>query len=81
MEVRDDRPAGAELLSQDRLQAQAIALAQSHRVVPAPSRGRPLLPRLDESATRQEEVYQFLSAAARSNSARSISQSATLTPA
>jgi hypothetical protein len=65
MEVRDDRPAGAELLSQDRLQAQAIALAQSHRVVPAPSRGRPLLPRLDESATRLEEVYQFLSAAAR----------------
>jgi cyclic beta-1,2-glucan synthetase len=65
IEARDDRPAAAELLSQDRLQAQAVALAESHRVIPGPFRGRPLLPRLDESAGRLEEAYQFLSAAAR----------------
>ena len=55
----------SELLSQDRLQTQAVALAESHRIVPGPVRGRPLLPRLDESARRFEEKYQFLSAAAR----------------
>ena len=61
------QPGPTEVLSQDRLQAQAVALAEAHRIVPGPVRGRPLLPRLDESARRLEEQYQFLSSGARAD--------------
>ena len=55
------------LFSQDQLEAHATALAAAHRVAPDPRRSRPLLPRLDASAERLEEAYQFLSTVARSD--------------
>ena len=48
--LHDDHPATAELFGQDQLEAHAVSLARAHRVELDPSRGRPLLPRLDESA-------------------------------
>jgi cyclic beta-1,2-glucan synthetase len=60
-----ERPGAPELLSQDRLEAQAVALAESHTISPDVTRGQPLLPRLDESARRLEEAYEFLAAAGR----------------
>ena len=40
-------------------------LAALHRLAPDPARGRPLLPRLDESARALDDAYHFLSAASR----------------
>jgi cyclic beta-1,2-glucan synthetase len=57
--------APTEIFSQDQLQAHAATLAASHSLASTPRRGRPLLPRLDESAARLDEVYRYLSAAAR----------------
>ncbi|MGH8185576.1 MAG: GH36-type glycosyl hydrolase domain-containing protein, partial [Steroidobacteraceae bacterium] len=55
------------LLSQEQLETHAVALAATHAVAADPRRGRPLLPRLDESAERLEDAYQFLSTIARSD--------------
>ncbi|MDQ3349417.1 MAG: hypothetical protein M3545_15795, partial [Acidobacteriota bacterium] len=57
--------APAEIFSQDQLQAHAAAIAAAHALARDPRRGRPLLPRLDESAARLDEAYRYLSAAAR----------------
>ena len=56
-----------ELFGQDQLERHAIALARQHLLAPDPLRGRPLLPRLDESADALEASYQVLSAAARTD--------------
>ncbi len=58
-----DRPERPALLSQEQLRAHALSLAHSHFI--APSRGMPLLPRLEESADRLEQAFQYLSAVAR----------------
>ncbi len=57
----------AEIFSQDQLEAHAERIAGTHRLAENPRRGRPLLPRLDESAARLDEAYRFLSAAARTD--------------
>jgi cyclic beta-1,2-glucan synthetase len=54
-----------EIFSQDQLEAHAERIAATHRLAANPRRGRPLLPRLDDSAARLEQAYRFLSAAAR----------------
>ena len=56
-------PQTAEIFSQDQLEAHAERIAATHRLAANPRRGRPLLPRLDQSAERLEEAYRFLSAA------------------
>ena len=58
-------PRTLEIFSQDQLEAHAERIAATHRLAPNPRRGRPLLPRLDDSAARLEEAYRFLSTAAR----------------
>ena len=56
------------LLTQEQLEAHAASLAAAHAVSTVPGRAmRPLLPRLDESAERLEEAYQFLSSVARAD--------------
>ena len=62
-------PQTAEIFSQDQLEAYSERIAVTHRLAENPRRGRPLLPRLDESAARLDEAYQFLSAVARTRSA------------
>ncbi|CAN5514526.1 glucoamylase family protein [soil metagenome] len=65
-ETRWPAPSGpADLFSQDQLESHAARIAGTHVVAADPWRGRPLLPRLDESASRLDEAYTFLSAAAR----------------
>ena len=54
----------AEIFSEDQLEAYSERIAVTHRLADNPRRGRPLLPRLDESAARLDEAYRFLSAAA-----------------
>jgi cyclic beta-1,2-glucan synthetase len=66
-EVREDRPAPPELFSQDQLERHAVALAGLYKLAPDPLRGRPLLPRLDESAQELHDAYRFLSEVARSD--------------
>src|SRR5882672_11086578 len=61
-ELTDDR---AQLFSQDQLEAYAARLALTHRLTENPRRGRPLLPRLDESADRLDAAYAFLSSVGR----------------
>jgi cyclic beta-1,2-glucan synthetase len=63
----DPDPQTAEIFSQDQLEAYSERIAVTHRLAENPRRGRPLLPRLDESAARLEEAYRFLSAAARTD--------------
>jgi cyclic beta-1,2-glucan synthetase len=58
-------PTAAELFTPDQLEAHAARIAATHRLAPDPRRGRPLLPRLDDSARRLDDAYQFLSAATR----------------
>jgi cyclic beta-1,2-glucan synthetase len=55
----------ADPYSHDQLESHAARIAPTHVLAPDPRRGRPLMPRLDESATRLDEAYTFLSAAAR----------------
>ena len=55
------------LFSHEQLESHALALAAAHTLSADPRRARPLLPRLDESATRLEHAYQFLSTIARSD--------------
>ena len=55
----------AQLFSQDQLEAYAARLALTHRLAENPRRGRPLLPRLDESAERLDAAYAFLSSVGR----------------
>ena len=47
--------------SQAQLQTHALSLARSHVPAPDPSRGRPLLPKLDKAADRLERAYRLLS--------------------
>jgi len=63
--LHEDRPSPPELFGQDQLERHAVALAGLYRVAPDPVRGRPLLPRLDESAEELDDAYRFLSAAVR----------------
>ncbi len=59
-------PQTAEIFSQDQLEAYSERIAVTHRLAEN-RRGRPLLPRLDQSAERLEEAYRFLSAAGRTD--------------
>ena len=61
----DTRPEPPILLSQEQLEAHAAALAATHQLASDPSRGRPLVPLLDEDAQLLEEAFNFLSAATR----------------
>ena len=62
----DIEPSAHVLLTQEQLEAHAASLAAAHAVSTVPGRAmRQLLPRLDESAERLEEAYQFLSSVAR----------------
>ena len=54
-----------ELFTPVQLEAHAALIAGTHALASNPRRGRPLLPRLDESAATLDEAYLFLSAAAR----------------
>src|SRR5262245_37430030 len=67
VEAQKVRPTLATPFSHDQLEAHAISLAAAHRVDLDPSRGRPLLPRLDKSADRLEQAYRFLSSIARTD--------------
>src|SRR6185436_14035618 len=60
-------PTPPPLFSHEQLESHACALAAAHTLSADPRRARPLLPRLDASATRLEEAYQFLSTIARSD--------------
>ncbi|MEN3337713.1 MAG: cyclic beta,2-glucan synthetase [Acidobacteriota bacterium] len=62
-----DRPAAAptDIFSHDQLQAHAAAIAAAHTLAANPRRGRPLLPRLDDSAAVLDDAYRYLSSAAR----------------
>ncbi len=53
------------LFSPEQLESHALALAAAHALAADPRRARPLLPRLDESAAKLEEAYQYLSTVAR----------------
>jgi cyclic beta-1,2-glucan synthetase len=55
----------AEIYTPDQLEAHAARIASTHRLSDNPRRARLLLPRLDDSAERLEEIYQILSRAAR----------------
>src|SRR5687767_7829058 len=57
-----------ELFTPGQLETHAARIAETHVVAANPRRGRPLLPRLDESAGRLDAAYLFLSAAARADS-------------
>ena len=66
-ETQKIRPTLATPFSHDQLEAHAVSLARAHRVELDPSRGKPLLPRLDKSADRLEQAYRFLSSIARTD--------------
>ena len=55
----------AQLFTQDQLEAYGTRLALTHRLADNPRRGRPLLPRLDESAERLDVAYAYLSTVGR----------------
>jgi cyclic beta-1,2-glucan synthetase len=63
----DRPPTSPPLFSHEQLESHALALATAHALSADPRRARPLLPRLDESAARLENAYQFLSTIARSD--------------
>jgi len=65
--VAQERPPASPLFSPEQLESHALALAAAHVLSADPRRARPLLPRLDESAARLEDAYQFLSTIARSD--------------
>ncbi|MDQ3515250.1 MAG: hypothetical protein M3403_00540, partial [Gemmatimonadota bacterium] len=52
--------AAGEIFTPDQLEAHAARIAATHDLTPNPRRGRPLLPRLHDSAARLEAAYQFL---------------------
>ena len=54
-----------DLFTPDQLQAHAARIAGTHAIAENPRRGRPLLPRLDESARHLDRAYLLLTAAAR----------------
>ena len=58
------RPADAgvapEIFTPDQLEAHAVKIAATHDLSPNPKRGKPLLPRLDDSADRLDAAYKFL---------------------
>ena len=54
-----------ELFTPGQLETHAARIAETHVVAANPRRGRPLLPRLDDSAARLDAAYLFLSAAGR----------------
>ena len=60
-------PSPPPLFSPEQLESHALALAAEHPLAADPRRARPLLPRLDESAARLEEAYQYLSTIARTD--------------
>jgi cyclic beta-1,2-glucan synthetase len=60
-----DPAAAAAVYTPDQLEAHAVRIASTHRLAANPRHGRPLLPRLDEAASRLDEHYRFLSRAAR----------------
>ncbi len=60
-------PVPPPLFSHEQLESHALALAAEHTLSADPRRARPLLPRLDESAARLDEAYQFLSSIARTD--------------
>src|SRR6266545_5866252 len=60
-------PSTPPLFSPEQLESHALALASAHTLAADPRRARPLLPRLDESAARLEDAYQFLSTIARTD--------------
>jgi cyclic beta-1,2-glucan synthetase len=64
---QEHAPAPAALLSHEQLESHALALAAAHTLSTDPRRARPLLPRLDESAARLADAYQFLSSIARTD--------------
>jgi hypothetical protein len=53
-----------ELFTPDQLEAHAARIAATHRLASNPRRARALLPQLDRSSDRLDEVYLALSAAA-----------------
>jgi cyclic beta-1,2-glucan synthetase len=61
------RPTLAAPFSHDQLEAHAVSLAAAQRVDRDPSRGKALLPRLDNSADRLDQAYRFLSSIARTD--------------
>ncbi len=61
--THEDRPQEPELFGQDRLERHAVTLAGLYGLAPDPVRGRPLLPRLDQSAQELDDAYRFLSTA------------------
>ncbi len=62
-----DAAGSPPLFSHEQLEAHALALAAAHTLSADPRRARPLLPRLDESGTRLDDAYQFLSTIARTD--------------
>ena len=54
-----------EIYTPDQLEAHAARIAGTHPLASNPRRARPLLPRLDDSARRLDEIYQYLSRAVR----------------
>ena len=57
---RDEEPIREELYSVERLEQYAAALAVEHQVLAEPSRGRRLLPRLEENGRRLVSAYRTL---------------------
>lgn len=55
----------AQLFTEDQLEFFAARLALTHRLAENPRRGRPLLPRLDESSDQLDAAYTFLSSVGR----------------
>jgi len=63
--LASDLVSPVDIYTPDQLEAHAARIAGTHRLSANPRRARLLLPRLDESAERLDEIYQFLSRAAR----------------
>ena len=59
--IHDSPSPAPELFGQDQLERHAVALAGLYRLAADPVRGRPLLPRLDDSAQKLDATYRFLS--------------------
>ncbi|HZB44479.1 MAG TPA: hypothetical protein VE360_04520, partial [Pyrinomonadaceae bacterium] len=73
-EAREEEPIREELFSVERLEQFAETLAAEHRVTEGPSRGRRLLPRLEENGRALVAAYRTLADAIRAG--RSISPAA-----
>ena len=68
-ESTESRPSPPELFSQDQLERHAAAIAGLYRLAPELTRGRPLLPLLDDAAEELEAAYRFLTDATLAGSA------------